>query len=221
MVSRMESQPSRPADRYRSSHMENVNPYDPPRTESHDSVDVDAGPDGTITARFFFTPQHLINTLTRYRSQHSGRRVWLWFRYVAAVIFLFVAVVGLFIPQYAASAFMVALAIFMFFPHKIDDYLASRSFRKSPQFGAQQILHLSDDGFRAESEIEKTELKWTAFSKAVIFHDGVLLYRGPKMVNWIPDHTLDRDGDALRIRNLLSAKLPTNQVVNRSDRQRV
>ncbi len=189
-----------------------MNPYDPPLAESHDIGDVDPSSIGTITSRFSFTSQHLVDTLTRFRSQHSGRRLWRWFRFVAAFIFVLVAIVGLFIPQYFASAFMVALAIFAFFPHKIDDYLATRNFRKSPHCNAQQIIHLSNDGFRAESEIEQTNLKWAAFSKAVIFNDGVLLYRGPKMVNWIPDATLDSTDGPIRIRKLLTGKLPTNHV---------
>ncbi|WP_186776270.1 YcxB family protein [Rubripirellula reticaptiva] len=198
--------------------MENLNPYDPPLSESHDIGDINPSSVDTITSRFSFTSQHLIDTLTRFRSQHSGRRLWRWLRWVAAFIFVLVAIAGLFIPQYFASAFMVALAIFAFFPHKIDDYLATRNFRRSPHCNAQQIIHLSDDGFRAESEIEQTDLKWAAFSKAVIFSDGVLLYRGPKMVNWIPDATLDSTDGPFRIRKLLTEKLPTNHVVNRSDR---
>ncbi len=127
-----------------------------------------------ITSRFVFTPQHLVDTLTRYRLQHRGRWLWRWFRWVAAFIFVLVAFIGLFVPQYIASAFMMALAIILFFLHKIDDYLATRSFRNSPHCDALQVIHLSDDGFRAESEIEQVIPKWTAFSRAVIFNDGVL-----------------------------------------------
>lgn len=116
---------------------------------------------------------------------------------------------------------MVALTIFMFFPHKIDEYLSTRNFKKSPHYNAEQSIYLSDEGFRTESELEQTNVKWSAFSHAVIFDDGVLLYRGPNTVNWIPDATLDCDDGASRIRRLLAAKLTTNHAVNRSGRQRV
>ncbi|EMI58127.1 YcxB family protein, partial [Rhodopirellula sallentina] len=86
---------------------------------------------------------------------------------------------------------------------------------------AEQKIFLSEDGFRTESEIENTDVKWSAFTKSVIFDDGVLLYRGTNVVNWIPDTTLDGDNGAARLRKLVSAKLPTNQAVNRYRRQRI
>jgi hypothetical protein len=217
----MENQSSRPADRNRSSDMQALNPYEPPRSESRTDAGTNATSVGTITSRFQFTPEHLIETLDRFRSQRPGRGLWRWFRRFAATIFLLVAIAGLFVPQYWASAFMVAITIFMFFPHKIDDFLATRNFKKSPHCNAEQTLFLSEDGFRTESEIENTDVKWAAFAKALIFDDGVLLYRGTNMVNWIPDKTLDGDDAAFRLRKLLNAKLPTNQAVNRSRRQRV
>lgn len=189
--------------------MESVNPYDPPLADSQGIAALDLGSVGAVTSRFLLTPQHLIDTLARYRSQHSGRRLWRWLRFIIAFLFTLVAIAGLFVPQYFASAIMVAVAIFMFFPHKIDDYLAARSFRKSPHCNGEQVIRLADDGFRAESEIEQTSLKWSAFSNAVILDDGVLLYRGPKMVYWIPDATLESADGALRMRKLLAAKLPT------------
>ncbi|GAA5510084.1 hypothetical protein Rcae01_05590 [Novipirellula caenicola] len=195
--------------------MEHLNPYDPTvaasetNGSSSDSI-------GTITSRFTFTSDHLSDSLARYRSQHKGRRIWRWFRYFAAFLFLIVAIFGLFVPQYFASAFMVALTIFMFFPHKIDDLLARSRFRKSPEYGAQQVVHLSQVGFQAKSEIEETSLKWTAFSKAVIFDDGVLLFRGSNTVNWIADATLECDDDKLRIRDLVSGNVPTNHAIQRS-----
>jgi hypothetical protein len=201
--------------------MQNLNPYEPPRSESRNDAGTNETSIGTITARFCFTSEHLIETLDRFRSQQPGRGVWRWFRHFAATIFLLVAMVGLFVPQYWASAFMVALTIFMYFPHKIDNLLAVRNFKKSPHYNAEQKLFLSEDGFRTESEIENTNVKWAAFAKAVICDDGVLLYRGKNMVIWIPNTTLDGDDAAVRLRKLLDAKLPTNQAASRSRRQHV
>jgi len=126
---------------------------------------------------------------------------------------LLVAIAGFFGPQYWASALMVAFTIFMFFPHKIDNFLATRNFKKSPHFNAEQTLFFSEDGFRTESEIENADMKWAAFAKAVIFDDGVLLYRGTDAVNWIPDATPDGDDAAFRLRKLLNTKLPTTRFV--------
>lgn len=193
--------------------MEHVNPYEPPTPASTTKEDAAAGDSGALTARVLFTSEHLIETLTRYRSQHLGRRIWKWFRYAAALVFLIVAVIGFFIPQYGASVFMLALAIFMFFPHKIDDFLAQRNFRKSPHYNTQQMILLSDGGLYSKSEVQESTLKWTAFSRAVIFRDGVLMFQGPKTVHWLPDRAFERERDALDLRKLVESKLPTNQAI--------
>lgn len=190
--------------------MENVNPYNPPSPASETSGGESPGCFNAVNASFVFSPEHLVETLTRYRSQHLGRRIWRWVRYFAAFIFLVVAFVGLFIPQYGASAFMLALAVFMFFPHKIDDFLARRNFRKSPHCSTHQTLRFSDEGLRSSSEVHESTLKWSAFSRAVIFNDGVLIFQGPKMVHWIPDTSLERFDDAATLRNLVKSKLTTN-----------
>ncbi|WP_236621375.1 hypothetical protein, partial [Rhodopirellula sallentina] len=109
-----------------------MNPYEPPQSAPPTEAGACINSIGTITSRFHFTPEHLIETLARFRSQGSGRWLWRWFRYFAATVFLFVAIIGWFVPQYWASAFMVVLTIVMFFPHKIDDYLATRNFKRSP-----------------------------------------------------------------------------------------
>ncbi len=201
--------------------MRTLNPYEPLQNDPRTDTGTNITSVGVITSRFRFTPEHLIETLDRFRSQRAGRGLWRWFRRFAAMIFLLVAIVGLLVPQFWASAFMVALTIFMFFPHKIDDFLATRNFKRSPHYNAEQTLFLSENGLRTESEIENADMKWAAFSKAVIFEDGVLLYRGTNMVNWIPDESLDGNDAAFRLRTLLGAKLPTNQAVNRSRRKRV
>ncbi|WP_197138574.1 YcxB family protein [Crateriforma conspicua] len=212
----MDSLTSRPADRGRSSIMENVNPYDPPLPASTDTDGESPHAGNAVTATFVFSPEHLIETLTRYRSQHLGRRIWRWVRYAAALVFLLVTVVGLFIPQYVASIFMLALAVFMFFPHKVDDFLARRNFHKSPHCNTLQTVRFTDEGLHSSSENQDSTLKWTAFSRAVVFNDGVLIFQGPKMVHWFPDNILDRKGDAESLRNLVESNLTTNHAVHRS-----
>lgn len=70
-------------------------------------------------------------------------------------------------------------------------------------------MELSEEGIRAESEVETSQLRWNAFTQAVIFDDGVLMFQGPKMVNWIPDRALDDEADARVLRDLVTSRLPT------------
>ncbi len=104
--------------------MEHVNPYEPPLESSPIAGDGAPTSVGTITSQFLFTSDYMIEALSRHRSQHAGRRIWRWFRYVVAVLFLYIAILGLSVQQYFGAAFTVAFTVFMFFPHKIDDVLA-------------------------------------------------------------------------------------------------
>lgn len=94
--------------------MENVNPYDPPMPSSSEADPETSYTGNGITATFLFSPDHLIETFARYRSQ-------------------------------------------------------------------------------------------------VIFSDGVLIFQEPKVAHWIPDSALEQGGDAMSLRNLVKANLPTNQ----------
>ncbi|TWT66107.1 YcxB family protein [Allorhodopirellula solitaria] len=190
--------------------MSPANPYEPPTPVSRPDDDAAIGSADTITATYLFTADHLLETLSRYRSQHLGRRIWTWFRFAIAIMLLAAALVGLFVPQYIASAVMFAMAVFMFFPHKIDNFFARRNFRRSPYCNTEHTMRFSDQGLESSSDVQESTLKWGAFSQAVIFPDGILIFQGPKMVHWIPDDSLQRSSDAERLRELVTSKLPTN-----------
>ena len=192
--------------------MENVNPYDPPLTAPYVSGEI-----GAVTSTIVLSPDHLVETLNRYRSQHRGRRTWRWARFVLASVFLLVGG-GMLASQSTSTAsdlatagFMIALAVFMFLPHKIDDFFARRSFLKSPHCNIQQTMRFTDECLYSNSEVEDSTVKWTAFSRAVIFNDGVLIFQGPKLLHWIPDSSLQFSGDSAKFRNLVKSKLMTNQ----------
>lgn len=196
--------------------MENVNPYNPPLPASDASENAVSDVIGAVTTTVVLTPEHYVEALKRCRSQHFGRRIWRWVRYAVALVFLLVALGGLAAPQSHMSAsklglagFMLALAFFMFFPHKIDDFFARRSFLKSPHCNIRQTMRFTDHGLYSSSEVQEGTLKWTAFSRAVIFKDGILIFQGPKLAHWIPDSGLEDSADSAKLRSLVKSKLET------------
>ena len=196
--------------------MKKMNPYDPPLQASL-LVDDDAtGGVDMITAKYLLSPEHVVETLRRLRSQQFfGCGIGQWFRYAAGLMFLIVSLTGLFYPKLGASAFLLLPAIYMFFWYKIVHFHARRIFRKSPHCNTQQTIELSDEGIHSISEVQDSTVKWAAYSRAVIFNDGVLLFlQRPKMAYWIPDDTLERHGDAVNLRKLVGSKLPTNHAEN-------
>jgi hypothetical protein len=197
-----------------------LNPYEPPQGDPLTDAGTNTTSVGTIASRFRFTTEHFVETLDRLRSQQSERSLWRSLRPLAVTLFLLFAYGGLLESQYWITFLMVMLTIFMFFPHKVGNHFATRNFEKSPIYNIKNTYFLSEDGFRSESEIGNLDMKWAAFTKAVIFDDGILLYSDTDIGHWIPDASLDADDAAFRLRNLLVAKLPTNKAVNRSRRQR-
>lgn len=59
--------------RFRSSDMQALKPYEPPRSEFQADGDANVSLVGSITSRFHFTPEYWIETLDRFRSQQPGR----------------------------------------------------------------------------------------------------------------------------------------------------
>lgn len=69
-------------------------------------------------------------------------------------------------------------------------------------------MQISSEGIHSQSEFESSQSTWQAFSKAVFFDDGLLLFRGLNMVHWLPYSSLEKPADAERLRDLVSSVLP-------------
>ena len=193
-----------------------MNPYDPPLSALLLADDDATGGVDTITAKYLLSPEHVVETLRRRRSL-----TWLgqWFRYAAALMFLFFCLTNLFLSfwHYFVSAIILVPVVQLFFWYKIVDFLTRRNFRKSPHCNTQQTIQLSDEGLHSISEVQDSTVKWTAYSRAVIFNDGILLFQSSMMIHWIPDDTLERRSDALNLRKLVGSKLPTNHAMIMQD----
>ncbi|MCM2370186.1 YcxB family protein [Aporhodopirellula aestuarii] len=166
-----------------------------------------------VVSRFVFTPQHLVDTLARFRSQNVLHRRMRRLRTPMVILFLVVAASELYQANYISACMFLVAAVVLASIRSLDERLTKYRFRKTPICDTEQSVELSDEGLRAISEIEEALVKWSAFTRAVFFRDGVLLYRGPQIIHWIPDTTLKRSDDADRIRGLLASKLPTSKAV--------
>ncbi len=178
--------------------MNSPNPYKAPQgqidTRSSDM------PDLIATARFIFTQDHFMETLNRIRSQSRLRRAWLWFRYIPVTFFMLGALMILFAPLVSSPidrapsflmslsmfAFLLALSVLCYVPHKFDDFLLKRQFKKSPFRDAEYEFTISQEGFAAVSDVDKSVTKWPVFSGVVVFDDGLLLCRVGNAANWLP-----------------------------------
>ena len=192
--------------------MNEINPFEPPATAATGEPfeNFDACSLGTINSQFVLTRQHVVVTLKKYRSTKMLTKAGRWLRYCASLMMILVAIPLLFSGKFVIATIAGLIAVFFIYAHKVDDFLAVRKFRNATLLNKEQFVSLSNDGFAVETEFGNSNTKWIAFSKAVILHDGVLLFRGNNMVNWIPDSSLQTTDGPARIRQLLRAKLPTN-----------
>ena len=160
--------------------------------------------DKAIVSSFKITPEHLLELLDRYRAQHRGRLLWTWFRILLSLLFLTLAFFFVRDQGYAEAALFGALTIVMFVSPRLDNYLFISRLKKSPQYNTQQTLTFSQSGVIVESEVEKGEIRWNAFEKSVIFDDGVLLFKGMGLLEWIPNWSIEND-EVVRLRDLVSS----------------
>ncbi|MEM6690940.1 MAG: YcxB family protein [Planctomycetota bacterium] len=184
-----------------------MNPFDPPgvpddlpRAKPERELDV-------VTSRLLYTSEHLLETLARYRSQRLLFNVMRWMCILGGMVCFLGSIVALLNADFAICIGAAAFAVFLFFARKLDDLIALRSFRHSPHRDTQLVLEFTSEGLHSSSENHDSTIKWSAFSEATLFDDGVLLYQGPKLVQWIPDESLEYSGDAEELRRLVESNL--------------
>lgn len=90
-------------------------------------------------------------------------------------------------PSVVLGGFTGALLGAILLGDPIDAWLVKRRLRKSPFHNNDLSFRLSPEEIHITGNNEDARLKWSAFSKARRFRDGLLLYQGPQFFNWLPD----------------------------------
>jgi hypothetical protein len=140
-----------------------------------------------IEYRFRFSEDHLLTSFLRYRQQLWWRRPFLTFKWFLAVPFG----VGLAFAVYKGvpelSAIFGAILGLMFLGWPIDSWILRRRFRKSPFHDDEIAFTLSEDGSYVVGRNSEVRIGWPTFTKARRYKDGLLLFQGPGVFNWLPD----------------------------------
>jgi hypothetical protein len=137
--------------------------------------------------RFRFSEDFLITANLRYRRQLAWRKPFYGFKGVLALILLGLGAV----LAVAASTWLLvpfaAIAGSLTMGWPIDAWILKRRFRKSPYHNDELSLTLSEEGLYGKGRASETRLGWSNFTKARRFKDGLLLFHGSQMFNWLPD----------------------------------
>ncbi|GMV90306.1 MAG: hypothetical protein KJ060_21270 [Candidatus Hydrogenedentes bacterium] len=84
---------------------------------------------------------------------------------------------------------LIVLALLVFAP-QLDQLLMRRRLRKSPGLNDRYRIEISDSGLRATGPKSESTVAWAAFTAARRVQDGILLYQGPNVFNWLPSDAL-------------------------------
>lgn len=146
--------------------------------------------------RFTFSEEFLLTANLRYRQQIPWCNLFYKARRFLAFIFLALSVFFAVIAKFRLLVPFVIIAGLLFFGQQIDAWFLRSQFRKSPYYNDEVTLTFSDEGLYTTGCVSETRIGWKLFTKARRFPDGLLIFQGSQMFNWLP-HTVAVDALAL------------------------
>jgi YcxB-like protein len=164
-------------------------------------------------ASFKFTPDYLIEGLRRYRRQHRARWLIRACKVICGLLSALLAGLAFSRGPWPLGMFFVALCVVLFLAPRIDDWVARRSFRKSPYQNDDFVIELTESGVQTRSQKQDAKLQWPAFTRVVHFRDGFLLFQGPRFFNWIPARALAEASQVAELEALLRLRIREHRVV--------
>lgn len=81
---------------------------------------------------------------------------------------------------------LLGFAVLILFSPQFDTWLTIRNYRRSPFQNERLRVCLGEDAYAVTGSISNTKLSWDAFTRVVPFEDGLLLFQGPGLFNWLP-----------------------------------
>ncbi len=109
---------------------------------------------------------------------------------VAAVVFLLCALATVIQEEWGSAILAVCFSALILSRRYLNRLVIVRNIRKSPYYNGIMRASLTDDGLLTKGAISTEDVSWDAFTYAVRFSDGILLYRGPGLFNWLADSAL-------------------------------
>jgi hypothetical protein len=148
-----------------------------------------------IEYRIHFSEEHLLTSIKRY-----GQLIW-WrrpfFRAFTLLLAALLFALSVIYQFHQAAVFFGAALVALPFTRPLDAWLVRRRFRRSPYHNDEVAFELSEVGAHSVGRNDEVRLSWAAFTKARRFKDGLLLFQGSHMFNWLPDSAA-LDADAIK-----------------------
>lgn len=165
-----------------------------------------------VKYNFKVDDQFLVDGFKRFRRQHSIRNSWFVLKIFLSFVFIILTIVSIYHGDYKLVYFFTAVIVLMLFGHKLDYLFIKYSSRKSPNINEDYEIILNENGFQAVSSKSETKAKWSIFTKAVAFHDGFLLFQGPRLFNWLPSDKIS-EGNIENLIDLIKANIQKYKII--------
>jgi hypothetical protein len=194
--------------------MSTENPYASPGIFSRqETVEGRPAHAARILATFQWNSDLYIEALERCRRQHRERHFVLVLKVLVLVSITPFVISWIWQGKLLPALLITTPAAFLFFMHKLQDWVNRRSFLKEPCGNETMTIEFSESGFHAISPTQDAKLQWCAFTKVVHFQDGFLLFQGPRLVHWIPVSSISDPTQVHQLETLLAAKVAEHKVV--------
>jgi hypothetical protein len=137
--------------------------------------------------RFNANERYFEEAFARYYSQLRIRKFFAAVKWIGIVVLSAAAAMAFIQQEWLGVAFLAAIIAVVLYSQRIDRFVRSRQLQRSPFINEDVDILLADSGFEATSPSTSLRLAWSAFTNAVRFSDGWLLFSGPRLFRWLPD----------------------------------
>jgi hypothetical protein len=163
-----------------------------------------------------YNEDYILNSLEQYRRQ---RHVYPWFIAIKIVcalgLALLIAIVlhgmittsGKTAPLLMVFFTLAAFLVLLLQGPRLDYMLLKRRLRKSPFYGDEINISVSEDGVSFKTQRSQATLNWSAFTFARRVGTGFLVFTDPKTSHWWPDAALT-NGTLAEIKHHLRTNIP-------------
>ena len=153
-----------------------------------------------------FDAAFLTHAFQSYRKQKSLRYVIIIFKLAFLLSMLFPVAFLVQRSYWWIALVYVGLVLVLFKAQSIDIWFLKRRLRRSPFWNQELVISITPQGLHLITANYDMMLKWSAFTKARTFEDGVLLFQGNVIFNWLPDSALT-EGTRAEVESLIQTNV--------------
>lgn len=167
-------------------------------------------PQGQIEYRFQFSVQHLWTSRQRYTQQIGWIRPLFKFRWLlglSCVVALAILANKAMGPAIILSCLFMVGLLLAGWPPSLSIWILRRRFQKSPFYNDEITFSLSEGGAHILGRGSELRIGWANFTKARRFTDGLVLFQGPNVFNWLPDTAAVTAEDVVEAQKLARAQI--------------